>query len=137
MRDDRGRFQAGVSGNPAGRPRGAGARAEARRLLEDGAGDAVRKAVAMAKRGDRAMLRLIVERVVPKAGRLTEDAAGGGGTLLERVRGLIAGVEEGRISLEEAREGAKLLERERRVFEGGELAERLAAIEAELEGQRA
>lgn len=132
MRDERGRFQTGESGNPAGRPRGTGARAEARRLLEDGAGDAVRKAVAMAKKGDRAMLRLVVERVVPKAGRLAEDAGEGGGSLLERVRGLNAAVAEGRMSLEEAKERGKLLELERRVLETGELAERLEAIEAEL-----
>lgn len=136
MRDERGKFLPGQSGNPAGRPRGAGARAEARRLLEEGAADAVRKAVAMAKRGDRAMLRLVVERTVPRAGRMAEQGAEGGGSLLERVQDLVRGVAEGRISLEEAKERGKLLELERRTLETSELAERLEQIEAELRRER-
>lgn len=127
----------GESGNPAGRPGGSGKRAEARRLLDEGAAEAVRKALAMAKRGDRAMLRLVVERVVPRAGRMgeggPEEAAG---TTLERVRGLIRGVDEGRISIEEARERGKLLELERKTMETMEIADRLERVEAELRRPR-
>jgi hypothetical protein len=136
MRDVSGRFVAGQSGNPAGRPGGRGARAEARRLLEEGAASAVRKAVELAKRGDRAMLRLVVERTVPRAGRMAEDGQEGSGSLLERVRALLAGVAEGRISLEEAKERGKLMELERRTLETSELASRMEAIEAELRRER-
>ena len=109
--------------------------------MDEGAAAAVRKAVAMAKRGDRAMLRLVVERCVPKAGRLAEGQAAAGpvsdtGTLLDRVRALVDGVAAGEITIEEARERGKLLELERRTLETCELAERLERIEAGLQEAR-
>ena len=100
--------------------------------MDDGGVGAVRKAVELAKKGDRAMLRLVVERVVPKATRLAEEGEEAGGSLLERVRALHAAVAEGRMSLEEARERGKLLELERRAVETGEMLERLERIEADL-----
>src|SRR5260370_38218217 len=66
VRDGRGRFARGRSGNPAGRPRGCRDHANrAARLLLAGEGEALtRKAVELALAGDPAALRLGLERIV-------------------------------------------------------------------------
>jgi Family of unknown function (DUF5681) len=66
VRDRRGRFTRGRSGNPAGRPRGCRDHINrAARLLLAGEGEALtRKAVELALAGDPTALRLCLERVV-------------------------------------------------------------------------
>ncbi|MFN0166704.1 MAG: DUF5681 domain-containing protein [Bryobacteraceae bacterium] len=67
VRDPRGRFQPGVSGNRQGRKAGSRNRATIalQRLLE-GEGEAItRKAVEMALGGDSTALRLVFERILP------------------------------------------------------------------------
>jgi hypothetical protein len=66
VRDRRGRFARGRSGNPAGRPRGCCDHVNrAARLLLAGEGEALtRKAVELALAGDPTALRLCLERVV-------------------------------------------------------------------------
>src|SRR5919199_5444647 len=60
-------FPKGVSGNPAGRPKGLRNRATlAAEALLDGEAEALtRKAIEMAKAGDCAAIRLCMERLVP------------------------------------------------------------------------
>ena len=64
-----GRFARGVSGNPHGRPLGSRNKTtEIAAALVAGDVEAVmRKALALAKDGDRVCLRLIVERLLPRA----------------------------------------------------------------------
>jgi hypothetical protein len=66
VRDRRGRFARGRSGNPAGRTRGCPDHVNrAARLLLAGEGEALtRKAVELAPAGDPAALRLCLERIV-------------------------------------------------------------------------
>src|SRR6266851_6705585 len=66
VRDRRGRFASGRSGNPAGRPRGCRDHVNrAARLLLAGEGEALtRKAVELALAGNPTALRLCLERVV-------------------------------------------------------------------------
>jgi hypothetical protein len=62
-----GNWPKGVSGNPAGRPRGSRHKATlAAEALLDGEAEALtRKAIEKAKEGDGAALRLCLERIVP------------------------------------------------------------------------
>ena len=66
-REHGGRFAPGVSGNPAGRPRGARHKTTlaALVLLEDEADKLTRKAVDLALAGDVTALRLCLDRLVP------------------------------------------------------------------------
>src|SRR5689334_5534051 len=62
-----GRFRPGVSGNPAGRPRGSRNRATliAQDLLDSDSEDLVKTAIKRAKKGDPVALRLCIERLMP------------------------------------------------------------------------
>lgn len=64
-----GRFRPGQSGNPAGRRRGTRNRATNIALaLLDGEGEALtRKAIEMAHAGNETMLKLCLERIIPRA----------------------------------------------------------------------
>lgn len=59
------RFQPGVSGNSAGRPKGSGHAGKLRALLEKESEALIAKAVELAMKGDSTALRLCLERVLP------------------------------------------------------------------------
>jgi hypothetical protein len=67
VRRERGRFVAGTSGNPKGKPKGARHRAtRAVEALLEGEADALtRKAIELALEGDTTALRLCLERIAP------------------------------------------------------------------------
>ncbi len=63
-----GRFREGISGHPAGRPKGTRNRATrlAEALLDEEAVALVRRAIDLAKAGDITALRLCLERLIPR-----------------------------------------------------------------------
>ena len=67
-------FHPGQSGNPKGRPRGSRNRATllAQELLGDEGETIMRKAIELAKKGDKLALKLCLERIVPRPGRTVE-----------------------------------------------------------------
>ncbi len=61
-------FPPGQSGNPAGRPRGSrNRRTIAEELLDGSAESLVKRAIEMAGGGDKLLLRMWIERIMPKA----------------------------------------------------------------------
>jgi hypothetical protein len=129
-----GRFAAGVSGNPRGRPRGSvDPRTVILAQLADGDGAAiVTKLVEQAKAGEPWAVRLIVERVLPRYERRVEvdlpraETAADVGQAIADVIDLAA---SGELTLEEARGFMVLLEQQRRGIETSELAIRLELLE--------
>lgn len=133
-RDQAGRFPAGHSGNPSGRPRGARNRATllAQELL-DGSGELiVRKAIALARRGDPVALRLCIERIVPRRANVVElslPAVRAASDIADAAAAVIEAAAAAKISLQEAKEFMWLLEARRKAIETQELAVRVELLE--------
>lgn len=76
------RFKSGASGNPAGRPKGSknkitlmklALEGNLRKQLEHDAHDILRKAVEMAKAGDQAMIKLLVDKMLPTSRSVDDE----------------------------------------------------------------
>jgi len=132
------KFQAGQSGNPAGRPIGARHKTTlAIESLLDGEAEALtRKVIEKAKEGDMAALKLCLDRLVPmRKGRPIEidlpdvscaaDLAKAGAVVTQQLG-------EGIISPEEAAAVMGTLDSALRLFEAGELEARIAALEEQV-----
>jgi hypothetical protein len=127
------RFQKGVSGNPAGKPRGArDKRTELRALLVPHAERLVKKAVELALAGDTTALRICIDRLLApvkakdeavKVGKVT-------GTLAEQGRAVLKAMAAGRITPEQASVIMGAVAAQARIVEVDELERRIAALEA-------
>jgi hypothetical protein len=134
----RGRFARGVSGNPAGRPRGSRNRTAAlcADLLSADAAPIFEKVIKMAKRGDAIALKLCVDRLLPvraardRAVELVLPAAECAADLVRAAAVVIDRAAAGDITLSEAKEFMALLEQQRRAIETSDLAVRIEALEA-------
>ena len=139
-RDANGRWQKGVSGNPAGPPKGFQHRATraAEELLEGQAEKLTRKAVEVALTGDVQALRLCLERLMPprkdRPVALALPPLEGVPDLTAITAALLTAAAAGELTPGEASELAKLVEAHRRTIETADLERRLAALEAQQEG---
>jgi hypothetical protein len=135
-------FQKGVSGNPAGRPRGARNRATllAEQLLEGEAERLVREAIDRALQGDVLAMRLCLERILPvlRGRRIQLDLPAEDVPPEQAARGIAGAVAataramaEGEITPEEAMTAAGIFELQRRAVETADLERRLARLEDE------
>lgn len=133
-------FPKGVSGNPAGKPKGARHKLTilAEQLMEADAEAVVRKVIDAAKAGDMTAARLILERIAPpRKGRPIQlqdlpeitKASDVLAALAHVVRATMAGT----ITPDEATLLAGILEANRRSIETADLETRIAAIEAAKE----
>jgi hypothetical protein len=126
------RWPKGVSGNPAGRPKGALLAVEA--LLDGEAEGLTRKAIELALAGDTTALRLCLERILParrdRPVRLQIPEIEGMEDLTKATTALLGAVAAGELSPTEAGEVAKLVEVHRRTVEAMEIEERLRRLEA-------
>ena len=131
-------FQPGQSGNPNGRPKGARHKTTlAIESLLDGEAEALtRKVIEKAKEGDLAALKLCLDRLAPvRRGRPIEvelpdlncagDLAKAGAVVTQQLG-------EGIISPEEAAAVMGTLDSALKLFEAGELEERIAALEEQV-----
>jgi len=116
VRNERGQFVPGVSGNPAGRREGSRNRATlALQALLDGEGErVVRKAVEMALQGNETALRLVLERLLPVAKdrpiSLDLPQLAKASDVAEAVRRAVEAVAAGAVTPAEAEIVLKLLE---------------------------
>ena len=138
MRRVGGRFAAGQSGNPAGRPKGSRNRTTqlCADLLADDAPAIMERLIKLAKKGDGVALRLCVERLVPvRAARdRTVDVelpdVSRAADLVVAAAAVVRHAADGHITLSEAKELAALLESERKLIETADLALRIEALES-------
>ena len=128
-------FQPGQSGNPAGRPKGARNKTTlAVEALLDGEAEAIsRKAIAMAKGGDMAAIRLCMDRIVPpRKDRPIPFPMPKMETAADAVKAsaaVIAAVAEGELTPSEAAELTTMVEAFARTIEVADLETRLIALE--------
>jgi hypothetical protein len=133
-----GRFRKGQSGNPNGRPLGARNKAtETAELLLDGEAEALtRKALELALKGDPAVLRLCLDRIIPpRRGRPVQlpvppvrGAADLGGTMAA----ITTAATGGAITPGEAAELARVVEIFVRAVETSDFETRLQQLEGRL-----
>src|SRR5437870_5538309 len=118
VRDRRGRFARGRSGNPAGRPRGCRDHINrAARLLLAGEGEALtRKAVELALAGDPTALRLCLERIVgpyrERAVEFTMPPIGSAADLAGAMAAITGATARGAVTPREANPDTAELQRE-------------------------
>jgi uncharacterized protein DUF5681 len=135
-RDQAGRFWAGRSGNPAGRPRGS--RHEALAALEaidaEAARDVLRAVVEAARGGDVRAAGILLRRLWPeRRGRpvLLDLPAPEGAAGIGRALGaVVEAVGAGELTPGEGQAVAAVLECQRRAVETADLARRVEALEA-------
>jgi hypothetical protein len=132
-------FQAGVSGNPTGRPKGSrNVTTVALETLLDGQAQALtQKAIDVALTGDIAALRLCLDRILPPRKdspvsfalpelRTLNDAVPAMGALVKAVG-------QGELTPTEAGELARMLQSFARIIETAELEERVRKLEEAID----
>lgn len=133
-------FKAGESGNPQGRPKGSGSRQQLFNSLVEPHKDALcETAIKLALEGNEAMLRLLLERILPV--KPVDDSI----TLelsdedLKRPHALLAYGEEilkasvqGRLTPQQAKILMSSIETQRKIIEAVDINERVEAIERNL-----
>lgn len=131
---EQGRFARGQSGNPRGRPLGTKNRATlVMQDMLDGDGELiVKKAIALAKAGDPVALRLCIDRLVPRRGRVVQvdiPKLAKAADLVDACASIIEAAAAGRMTLAEAREFLQLLDIHRKAIETQDLAVRVELLE--------
>jgi hypothetical protein len=131
-------FQKGQSGNPAGRPRGSRNRSAMllQNLLADDGEAIARRAIAMAKEGDIAAIRMCLDRLVPA--RRSDAVAfelpplAKAADSVAAAAAIVAAVAAGDLTPSEAGELAKVIDVYVRALETAGFEERLQKLESRV-----
>jgi hypothetical protein len=130
-------FQPGVSGNPAGKPKGVRSKSTVfgEQIMQADAEEIVKAVVTAAKNGDGAAMRLCIERLIPvRKGRPIAfdipriDSAAGVKAALGKIAKAMA---TGHLTVEEAAGASTVIEATRKVIEIEELEARIQRLEQE------
>jgi hypothetical protein len=138
-----GRFRAGTSGNPSGRPRGARNKATlAVQALLDGEAEAItRTVIEAAKAGDATAMRLVLERILPPRREmpvtLSLPLIKTPAHIVQVQAAVMAAVARGDITPGEGTALCGIAEQVRRAVETAELETRLATLEERMEDKNA
>lgn len=134
MRDNKGRFKRGSSGNPKGRPKGStNSVTRLRHALADDIDGVIDSVVQAALNGDTAAAKLLLDRVIPtlkpESRTLEPEAAITGETLTDIAFSIFDQSSNGNISTSQALELLNGLAHAAKILEVSELEERLTALE--------
>jgi Family of unknown function (DUF5681) len=137
-----GRFQAGQSGNPAGKPKGTrNATTLAIEALLEGEAEALtRKAIELAKGGDLTAIRLCLDRLCPprkdRHVTFTLPEMKSAGDAVAATSAIVTAVANGELTPSEAGELARVVDAYTRTLETVELDARLKRLEGTNEPSR-
>ena len=133
-----GRWRKGESGNPSGRPPGLpDRRRELRELIRPHVPELVEKALDMARAGDPAALRLLLDRALPPLKPSAEPVAvplDPSAPLPEQGAAILQAVAAGTVPPDVGKALLEALAAQGRLLELHELARRVAALESAREG---
>ena len=141
-KQEHGRWPKGVSGNPAGKPKGARHKTTmAVQALLDGEADALtRKCMDLAKEGDTTALRLCMERIAPatklRPVQVDLPAIETADDVLKAQGATIEAMASGQITPDEAATIAGVLDAKRKAIETVQLEERVAKLEQQTGAKR-
>jgi hypothetical protein len=132
MSQGKGRFKPGQSGNPAGRPPGAGEVARTRAEIAAGVPKIIKALEVRALEGDTGAARLLLERAIPplKAVDGAQAVAMPGKGLADKGRAVIEAMSAGQVSVEQGSSLLDALAKLAKLVEVDELERRLTALEA-------
>ena len=127
----RGRWKAGESGNPKGRPPGAGEVAKLRASIAGHVPEIIGQLVEAAKGGDVQAARILLERVLPpmKPTELVVPLALPDGNLTDQGRAVLAAVSAGELAPSQGAQLLAAIGALARVAEIDELTERIERLE--------
>lgn len=128
------KYKAGQSGNPKGRPAGKpDRRREFRELIRDAVPELIQKALDLARAGDAAALRLLLDRALPSMKPQAESAPFAmpeGGKLSTTGWAVLASVAAGDLAPDIGKALLDSLAAQSQLVESDELVRRIEALEA-------
>lgn len=130
-----GRFRRGVSGNPAGKPKGTRHKVTqlAEKLMQDDAENIVNAVLKAARNGDMTAARLVLDRIAPARRdnpvRFELPEIGTAAEAAKAMGALVAAVAAGELTPSEAEQVAKIVDAYVRSLEANDFEARLQALE--------